>query len=74
MSIVAHQPLNFTCLCNLQAIDHDSLSAIVIYNNCTDLQTANVLPRDHQGNNIGASVALTPLGIKIIIIIIIIIK
>lgn len=46
----------FSCM----AISSDSLSATVVYNNCTNHQTSTYVPRDHNGDVIGASVSFKP--------------
>ncbi|XP_060551995.1 uncharacterized protein LOC132713419 [Ruditapes philippinarum] len=46
----------FTCL----AISSDSLSSTIVYNNCTNHQTSSYVPRNHNGDVIGASISFLP--------------
>ncbi|XP_053400589.1 uncharacterized protein LOC128557331 [Mercenaria mercenaria] len=48
----------FSCM----AISSNSLSATIVYNNCTNHQTSLYVPRSHDGTVIGASISFLPYG------------
>jgi hypothetical protein len=47
---------------HFQAISSDSLSSTIVYNNCTNHQTSSYVPRNHNGDVIGASISFLPYG------------